>query len=117
MFMIETNRGVQIGTLAIYKIDPKNKQAEIGRIILGNEQYRRKGYASKAVVLLIDKSFKEMDLERIYLEVLDDNDHAISMYEKVGFKTEGTKRKSIKIGNELKNVRIMSILREEFLKN
>lgn len=116
MFMIETNEGVPIGTLAIYHIDAVNRQAEVGRIMLGNEKYLGKGYAIKALELLLANSFREMDLERIYLEVLDDNERAVGMYDKIGFKTEGIKRKSIMIGKERKDIRIMSILRDEFIK-
>ena len=113
--MVETNDGVSIGTMAIYNIDTKNKQAEVGRIITGDPKYQGKGYAREAIGLLLTESFKEMDLDRIYLEVLDDNEKAISLYEKVGFKTEGIKRKGIMIGNERKDIRIMSLLRDEFL--
>ena len=55
-----------------------------------------------------------MNLHRVELEVFDYNPRARAMYEKAGFKLEGTKRDAIYINNEFHDVYIMSILEEEF---
>lgn len=112
-YIIQTREGVPIGCIALYNIDFKNEQAEIGRIFIGDENYLGKGLAQKAIALLIEKVFKDVDLKRISLEVFEDNTRAIRVYEKVGFKTEGIKRQCVKINNERKDVRIMSILKNE----
>lgn len=57
-----------------------------------NEQYRRMGIAKKLIDLLCEYG-KEHSLEFITLEVRVSNSAAISLYEKAGFKTEGTRKR------------------------
>lgn len=54
------------------------------QIIIGEREYRGKGYGSESIKLLI-KEAKIFGIIKIYLEVRPDNERAIRAYEKCGF--------------------------------
>ena len=76
-----------VGQIAIYNIDYEKKSAEFGRLMLGEDKYLRKGYATLASKELLKFSFNILGLDHIYLSVKKDNTKAINLYEKLGFKT------------------------------
>ncbi|MDD4857768.1 MAG: GNAT family N-acetyltransferase [Candidatus Krumholzibacteria bacterium] len=115
MFMIEDARTrTPIGAIAIYHIDHINRQCEIGRIMIGNRRYLGKGYAHEATTLLLNRAFKDLGLNRIYLEVFNRNSRAIALYESCGFATEGIKREAVVVDGKRYDVRVMSVLKKEF---
>jgi len=67
---------------------------QVGTIFvgLGDTAIRGKGLAREAMALLIDYAFDELNLHRIQLMVVDYNEAAIKLYEKLGFVREGTYR-------------------------
>lgn len=85
MFIIGTLEGKPIGAVALYKIDLSSKQAEFGRLIIGDVENRRKGFAQDASETLLRFGFSNLGLEQIRLEVLRNNEVAIRLYEKIGF--------------------------------
>lgn len=63
--------------------------------------------------LLVKFAFDEMNLRKIKALVFSDNDKAIKMYEKWGFKEEGILKEEIFKGGKFKDVVVMSILGSE----
>ncbi|MCS4515774.1 GNAT family N-acetyltransferase [Clostridium botulinum] len=61
----------------------------------GEEEARGKGYGTQVTELVLNFAFKELNLHRIHLTVLEYNHRAIKLYEKVGFRREGTYREFI----------------------
>ncbi|WP_051533997.1 GNAT family N-acetyltransferase [Desulfitibacter alkalitolerans] len=90
VFIIEDvkNNNCSIGTASLYNIDTANLSAEFGRLIIGNDSYKGKGYAKRATELLCDFAFKELKLFTVYLEVLSNNERAINLYKRIGFRKE-----------------------------
>jgi RimJ/RimL family protein N-acetyltransferase len=72
------------------------------------------GYGSEAVRLLLIRGFKQLGLNRIYLEVFIDNERAIKSYIKNGFVKEGILREAGFVKGQRKSLIIMSILKAEF---
>ena len=64
--------------------------------------------------MLLEIAFHELDLERVYLNVLSDNGRAKRFYEKAGFRYEGRFRKHLKLRGEWRDWDWYSILKEEF---
>lgn len=64
--------------------DIKNKQGEFG-IIIGEKDYWGKGVGAEATKLMVDYSFNQIGLERIYLTTSEYNKNAIRLYKKFGF--------------------------------
>lgn len=57
-------------------------------IFIGDKSYWGKGIAKQASKLIIDYGFSTLQLNTIYLEVNKENESAIRLYEKLGFKLE-----------------------------
>ena len=79
---------VTIGNISLAK--RKNGWYET-LIVIGDKQYRGKGYGPKAIKLIIDEANK-YDITKIFLEVRPTNNRAIKAYEKCGFKSLGIEK-------------------------
>ncbi len=102
-----------IGNCSLFKIDNKNRSAELG-ILIGEPDYRGKGFGTDAMQVLLRFAFTEANLNRVSLHVFGYNEHAIRAYEKIGFVHEGRERQAIWRENAYRDVVLMAILREEW---
>jgi RimJ/RimL family protein N-acetyltransferase len=87
MFIIEevTQLKSSIGTIAIYNINKHFADAEFGRLIIGEKNASGKGLALKATKAICGFAFNTLGIDKIYLEVFDDNVKARKIYENAGF--------------------------------
>jgi len=102
-----------IGMVGLTHIDYRNKNAEFGRFLIAGEQNRRKGYGSEAVKLILEYAFDHLNLHKVYLDTIENNDAALEFYKKIGFKPEGLKRDHIYKSGKYVDLICMSILRGE----
>jgi diamine N-acetyltransferase len=86
---------VSIGTIDIFDFDPYHKRAGLG-ILVANEEYRRKGYATMALTCLVDYCFKTLQLHQLYCSILENNTESIELFRKVGFIESGIKKEWVK---------------------
>jgi diamine N-acetyltransferase len=85
MFIVEdvaTQRAV--GQVSVYAIDRDIGEAEVGRFIAAPNE-SGKGFIRAAIQKLIEFAFVELNLKRVFLEVVADNTRAIRLYESLGF--------------------------------
>jgi RimJ/RimL family protein N-acetyltransferase len=75
--------------------------------------YRGKGIGKRIVKAALDKA-KSNGLERVELEVFHTNVDAIALYEKVGFHTEGRKRKAAKLNGEYLDTIQMALFLDDY---
>ena len=108
----ERSTGKLLGTCQLTGIHPVHRSAEL-RIRLGDEASRGKGLGTEAVRRLLDFAFADLNLERVWLHVFDDNARAARVYEKCGFKHEGLLRNAAYIDGRFRSIRVMGILRGE----
>lgn len=101
------------GLVSLTNIDWFNKNA-IFHIMIGSSSDRNKGIGYYAANELLKHAFFDMNLNRVELSVLENNKRAIALYDKVGFKREGLKRKAIYKNGEFKDMISMAILKEDF---
>jgi diamine N-acetyltransferase len=80
-----------IGTIDLFDFDPIHKRAGIG-ILIAEPKDRCKGYASKALEILIDYCFKILQLHQLFCNITTDNVDSINLFQKKGFKLIGTKK-------------------------
>jgi diamine N-acetyltransferase len=85
---------VSIGTIDIFDFDAFHKRAGLG-ILIANEDYRRKGYATMALTCLVDYCFKTLQLHQLYCNILANNCESIDLFKKIGFKETGIKKEWI----------------------
>jgi len=110
--IIDTRNSSLIGTVQLTDIHPINRSAEFS-IMIGDKEYWSKGAGYFSTNSIITHGFENLNLHRIYLTVLENNERAIRLYEKAGFKKEGILRESIYKNGSFSNLIQMSILKSE----
>jgi ribosomal-protein-alanine N-acetyltransferase len=112
-FIIEKKDGGKIGFIGhFYVLHPAGRQLEIGYSLVPSE--RGKGYCTEATQLMVDYLFLSKDSMRIQAQTDPRNVASQKVLEKVGFKKEGTLRKSFFMRGEWRDAYVYSILREEW---
>ncbi len=89
MFILEDRR-IRVGMGAIYNIDYKQKTAEIGRFAI-DASFRERGYGKLLFEKIERISRVELGVEKLNLEVFEDNLRAFRLYESAGFTIDGKK--------------------------
>lgn len=84
-----------IGTIDIFDFDPFHKRAGVG-ILIANEEYRRKGFASMALKCLVDYCFSILQVHQLFCNILANNPESIELFKKTGFVQAGIKKDWIK---------------------
>lgn len=111
-FAIADDDDIYLGTISIKNIDKKNKNGEYA--IAVRKEYHGQGVAEFATKALLQKSFNELELNKVYLNVLSENTRAIRFYEKMGFIYEGEFREHLCVNDTYKNLKWFGILKEDF---
>jgi diamine N-acetyltransferase len=106
---------VTIGTIDIFDFDPYHKRAGLG-ILIANEDYRRKGYGSSSLSLLIDYCFRTLLLHQLYCNILENNLTSIELFKGLGFKEVGVKKDWIKRNDGYLNEHMFQLINNEFIK-
>ena len=111
--ILANGEGRLIGNCGLDQIDWTNRHAVFG-IFIGDKNYWGKGYGTDATRTVLRYAFEEAGFHRIELVVFDFNPRAIRVYEKVGFRLEGTRRQALYREGAWHDEHIMAILREEW---
>ena len=102
-----------IGVTGFENISWNNGTALI-YIGIGEEKHRGQGLGKEALKLTIEFGFEELNFHRIYLTVLEYNESAINLYEKLGFKREGVYREFIHRDGKRYDIYLYGMLRSEW---
>jgi len=108
------DNGTPIGTAGFMQVDMIARSAEFG-IMIGEKDYQNHGFGTEATALTIDYGFNVLNFTSIFLRVHDFNQRAVRVYEKVGFKKIGSRRKAYFFGGKYHDDIFMDILPEEFV--
>lgn len=76
---------IPIGQISIYNINWDAKTAEFGRLLIGEPRAKGRGLAKEATRLLLDYAFNTFGLQKIVLEVKNENTPAKAVYLDTGF--------------------------------
>jgi diamine N-acetyltransferase len=110
----EGNEWVMIGNCGVHNIDWRCRSSEVG-IFIGEKRLWSHGYGTQAMQLLLKHCFETLNLNRVALDVYENNPRAIRSYEKAGFTHEGRKRQAMYKDGRYLDILIMSILRQEWI--
>lgn len=106
--------GKMIGTIDfIHLLLDENKQAELGYAL--SRQFWGKGIVTEAVECVMTFGFEELKLERIQARCMEGNIGSARVMEKVGMTYEGTLRRLIFIKGTFHDVKMYSLLRDEYV--
>ena len=80
-----------IGLIDLFEFDARNRRAGIG-ILIESENDRDQGFGSQALKLLIDFSFKKLNLHQLFANIGSENILSLSLFSKFGFEKVGVKK-------------------------
>lgn len=112
-YAIADNNDEYLGTISLKNVDLQCMSAEYA--ISLRKCAQGKGIATWATKTLLQMAFEEFHFQRVYLNVLSDNERAIRFYEKCGFIYEGAFRRHLFLKGEFKTLKWYSILDNEFV--
>ena len=102
-----------IGTVSLHAVSAEERKAGFG-IMIGDKESWSHGFGTDAILALLRFAFDEMNLNRIYLDVDEDNARAIACYRKCGFVEEGRKLQDRFLGGRYTDTILMAVLAAEF---
>lgn len=109
--VIDTASGLLVGEAVLNDWDEGNRSCGF-RILVGAPG-RGRGLGTEATRLIVRHGLETMGLHRITLEVYDFNPRARHVYEKAGFRHEGTGREALLFDGEWIDVHYMGILSKD----
>lgn len=80
-----------IGTIDLFNVDLIHGCAGVG-ILIAHKEMRQKGYATRALELLIELAKNELKLTNLSCSIQSDNGSSIQLFKKVGFKEIGIRK-------------------------
>lgn len=107
-FIMETEDEIPIGICSLINIDWINSTAEI-RVVLYAKNCWGRGYGYDTVKALTNYGIYEMNLNTIYVNLLETNERAIKCFQKAGYETEGILRNRLYKEGQFRNLISMSI--------
>ena len=108
---IETNE--LVGMTGLLNIDRNNHHAQL-YITIGNKKYRGKRLPDEVIPLVLEYGFTELELKKIYLYTLPNNERGRHVYERNGFKQDGILRQQVYFRGKQQDLYVHSILKSEF---
>lgn len=113
-FIVMKDRNI-IGVISIKRLDLRNRNGYLG--IYSNPNLKMKNQGMMLGKVLLKLAFEILKLHTLKLEVLENNERAIKLYEKLGFKKEGLLREFVHKDNNWINVIIMGLTENEYFAN
>lgn len=101
-----------LGVVRTDEIDHLNRSMRVGGDIL--PEYWGKGYGTQMFALLEEYCFNVLNMNRLWLLVLDSNVAARRLYAKAGFREEGRMRQALFRNGRYEDYVMMSLLRAEW---
>lgn len=111
--VLENNEWIHIGNTGLHNVEAVHLAAEFG-IVIGEKAYWNKKYGREATRLMLKHGFENLNLNRIYLYVYENNARGIKAYEAAGFVREGVLREGVYKNGKYLNLIVMSVLHSEW---
>ena len=100
-----------IGYVILIGLNNSDRSIEFRRIVVAKKGY---GYGRQAIRLVKKMVFNEFKAHRLWLDVMAHNQKAYALYLSEGFTEEGVLRESYKQGDRFIDLKIMSILEQDY---
>jgi len=102
-----------IGMTGLLNVDRINHHAQL-YITIGNKKYRGQHVPDEVIPLVLNYGFTELELKKIYLYTLPNNERGRHVYERNGFKLDGVLRQQVYCRGKQQDLYVHSILKDEF---
>ncbi len=113
--IVSRETGRLAGSIGLFKIDHKNKNAEVGYYI--RKECWNKGLATEAIRLMLGFAFRNLKLHRVYARTFKENVASARVLEKAGFKKEGVERECYYKRGRWHDLVRYGILKKEYVKS
>jgi UDP-4-amino-4,6-dideoxy-N-acetyl-beta-L-altrosamine N-acetyltransferase len=106
-FAVADKNDEPVGFIFLNNINRTNRNCYLG-IVIGDTNNQGKGYGKDALITLLNYAFKNLNLKKVSVEVVETNINAIKLYKTIGFKEEGNMKEQFFSDGNYYNVLIMS---------
>ena len=104
-----------VGMIALLEINQIHKSVEMGRLLIGEEEWVGKApVAFGADLMLCDYAFDTLKMHKIYGDILEDNYGMLRTRFYLGYKNDGVLREHYLFDGVYKNTVAVSILEDEY---
>jgi diamine N-acetyltransferase len=110
---VQRKQWKMIGNCSFMNINWTNRSGEVG-LFIGDKTCWNRGYGTETMALMLRIGFETMNLNRIFLQVDEENKAGIRAYEKAGFVHEGRFREGIYRDGKYHDIVFMSVLRSDW---
>ena len=97
-----------VGLVRMDEYDTLHRSIRIGADVV--PRLRSRGFGTRIYEAVIDWCFGQLNVHRIWLLVLETNEHALALYRKMGFQVEGRMRQAIWRDGAWRDYVMMSLL-------
>ncbi|MFE4036145.1 GNAT family N-acetyltransferase [Priestia sp. YIM B13489] len=113
-FIVDINNIGAVGLVSLTNIDYKNGTATIN-IKLNSDEIKQKGIGYKAIILLSDYAFNQLNLNCLIANILNYNIASQKLFEKCRFTLEGKLQGRIYKNGAYQDVYSYSLLKRDFI--
>lgn len=106
------DNGKLVGLVLLFGIQDVNRVLEFRRLAISE---KGAGFGRETIRIIKHYCFEQLKFHRLWLDVFDDNQRAIGLYESEGFVFEGLLRENHLSNGRFRSLRIYSILENEYL--
>lgn len=106
--------GKPVGRIYISRLDRHSDSLDITKFYIGESELWGRGYGREIMNELLKYCFTFLHMERVTLDYYTGNKRASTLYESLGFKSEGVARNATKKDGRYYDLHLMSMLRAEF---
>jgi RimJ/RimL family protein N-acetyltransferase len=104
-----------VGMISLYDINLRNRNAELGRLLIGDaEASRGVPVFYETELLLCDYAFESLKLHKLYGHIMEGNDPMLRAMLCLGFNREGLLRDHYLVGDSFQSAVAVSLLDEEY---
>jgi RimJ/RimL family protein N-acetyltransferase len=111
--IIDRASGRWAGEVVLNNLDRANRSCGF-RILLGTAEFRDRGLGTEASRLALAHAFEVVGIHRVELQVYAFNPRAKHVYDKLGFRYEGTRRQALRWDGQWIDSHVMAILAGEW---
>jgi len=108
LIIVDISTGLQAGVIDLFDFDPVHERAGVG--ILVKKEFQHKGIASQALGLVIDYSFKILNLKQLWCNIDKENYVSIKLFLKFGFINCGELKSWKRNGKKFSDVLILQLI-------
>jgi ribosomal-protein-alanine N-acetyltransferase len=102
-----------IGHVGLYQIDSRIRKGQFA-ILIGDKAFWGRGFGTRVTQAVVSWAFTQLNLHKVGLQVLTNNERAIHIYESLGFRPEGVLRDEQFRDGQFFDLMMMAVFEDEW---